>query len=79
MEITNLSPDDTYDADMIYRRIFIDISHHPNDERVYNELNSHFFVIIDPTVQKIIDGDYELFVGSNNFISERHCIHGRGI
>ncbi|CAG8517176.1 17455_t:CDS:2 [Dentiscutata heterogama] len=88
MEITHLSlsPDDTYDADMIDRRIFIvipltkkimDISHHPNDERLYNELNGHFFVITDPSVQEIIDGDYEFFVGSNDFIPERHCIHSR--
>ncbi|CAG8457595.1 4429_t:CDS:2 [Gigaspora margarita] len=112
MEITHLSPDDTYEADMIDRRIFIepydddtfnrffrkkdlkklfrffleqvipiakeimDISHHPNDERLYNELNGHFFIITDPSVQEIIDGDYEFFVGSNNFIPERHCIRG---
>ncbi|CAG8752543.1 13795_t:CDS:1 [Gigaspora margarita] len=53
----------------------MDISHHPNDERLYNELNGHFFVITDPSVQEIIDGDYEFFVGSNNFILEKHCIH----
>ncbi|CAG8796825.1 4642_t:CDS:2, partial [Dentiscutata erythropus] len=55
----------------------MDISHHPNDERLYNELNGHFFVITDPSVQEIIDGDYEFFVGSNDFIPERHCIRGR--
>ncbi|CAG8781126.1 37188_t:CDS:1, partial [Gigaspora margarita] len=92
MEITHLSPDDTYDIDMIDRRIFInepydndifnrffrkkdikklyrlfleqviplakeiiDISHHPNDERLYNELKGLFFVITDPSVQEIID------------------------
>ncbi|CAG8829631.1 20322_t:CDS:1 [Gigaspora margarita] len=113
MEVTHLSlsPNDTNDADMIDRRIFIgesydddfcyrffrkkdlkklyehfleqviplakrimDLSRHPNDERLYNELNGHFFVITDPSIQEIIDGNYEFFVGSNDFIPERHCI-----
>ncbi|CAG8852582.1 2966_t:CDS:2, partial [Gigaspora margarita] len=34
-----------------------DLSHHPNDERLYNELNGHFFVITDPSIQEIIDGN----------------------
>ncbi|CAG8816182.1 3018_t:CDS:1, partial [Gigaspora rosea] len=37
----------------------MDISHHPNDERLYNELNGHFIVITDPSIQEIIDGDCE--------------------
>ncbi|CAG8796826.1 4643_t:CDS:2, partial [Dentiscutata erythropus] len=66
-------PDDTYDADMINSRIFIENYGHPNDERLYNELNGHFFVITDSSIQEIIDGDYEFFVGNNDIIPERRA------
>ncbi|CAG8504258.1 14063_t:CDS:2 [Dentiscutata heterogama] len=52
----------------------IDISYYPNDKRLYNKLNSHFFVITDPSIQEIIDDNYKFFVGNNDIIPERHCI-----
>ncbi|CAG8856123.1 23190_t:CDS:1, partial [Gigaspora margarita] len=90
----SLNSDDTYDADMIDRRIYIgesydddfcyrffrkkdlkklyvhflkqvmplvkrimDLSYHPNDERLCNKLNGHFFVITDLSIQEIINGN----------------------
>ncbi|CAG8608034.1 1283_t:CDS:2, partial [Racocetra fulgida] len=60
-----------------FTKKIMDTAHHPDDERLYNELNGHFFVIIDPFIQDIIDGDCKFFVGSNDNIPERYCIRGR--
>ncbi|CAG8781122.1 37187_t:CDS:2 [Gigaspora margarita] len=89
MTITYSSPDDTYNADMIDRRIFIE----PYDDDVFNrffrkkdlkKLYRLFLEQVIPIAKEIMDishypndeSDYEFFVGSNNFIPERYCIHG---
>ncbi|CAG8841995.1 43398_t:CDS:2, partial [Gigaspora margarita] len=41
-------------------------SYYSNDKRLYNELNGHFFIITDPSVQEIIDDDYEFSAESWN-------------
>ncbi|CAG8857198.1 37985_t:CDS:1, partial [Gigaspora margarita] len=40
----------------------INTSHYSNDKRLYNELNGLFFIITDPSVQELIDNDYEFLL-----------------
>ncbi|CAG8690628.1 39044_t:CDS:2 [Gigaspora margarita] len=86
MEIArlSLSPDDIYDTDMIDKRIFIG---EPNVDDIFNrffrkkdlkKLYKLFLEQIIPFAKKIMDIlMMKVFVGSNDFIPERHCIRGR--